>query len=133
MLMVTGVLNPYPAGATSNFTGSIGSNTATPSGVLSIANITTAACLSSFTFTPNYVYLSPANMILTLNITNQFPSNGYITVKFPSNRLWSQDLNTLRFIPIASSMVCNNYSAVAFFLLRMLSAEFSVQALWPVP
>lgn len=111
-LMVTGVLNPYPAGITSNFTGSIGGNTATPNGILSLVTITPATSQCSFTFSPNYVYLSPATMIITLTITNQFPLNGQITVKFPSTRVWSQDLNTSRTIPILSSMVCNNISAV---------------------
>jgi len=116
-LMVTGVLNPYPSGSTSNFTGSIGGNTATPNGLLSIVTITPATSTCSFTFSPNYVYLSSANMIITLTTNNQFPSNGTIVVKFPSTR-WSQELNTARTIPfVTGSMVCNNYSTVTAHLI----------------
>jgi hypothetical protein len=56
-LMVSGIINPYPAQVTSDFLGSIGGNTGDPYGVnsyVTIVTATTSAC--SFTFTPNYVY-----------------------------------------------------------------------------
>ena len=112
-IIVTNVLNPYPAGTTSNFSGTIGGNTAVPNGVYSVVTITAGASVCSFTFSPNYVYYNNSNMVFTLTTTNQFPSTGTILVKFPSNRLWSMDLNTTRYMPITSgSMVCASSSAV---------------------
>jgi hypothetical protein len=57
-LLVGNVLNPYPAGKTSNFTGTIGSDTATANGVNSLVTITPATSFCSFTFLPNLVYSS---------------------------------------------------------------------------
>lgn len=56
-LMVSGIINPYPARDTSDFAGSIGGNTAVANSVnsfLTITYATTSSC--SFTFTPNYVF-----------------------------------------------------------------------------
>ena len=119
-VMVSGIINPYPAQVTSDFLGSIGGNTAEPYGVNSYVTIITATTSScSFTFAPNYVYESPANMIITFTTVNQFPYNGSIVVKLPTK--WSQDLNTTRAIPLLNStMVCNNYSSVRINLYRIL-------------
>lgn len=125
-LMVSGIVNPYPAQDTSNFIGSIGGNNAEPIGVNSFVTITYATTSScSFTFTPNYVYQSPANMIITFTTVNQFPYNGSIVVKLPTK--WSQDLNTTRTIPVTNTtMVCNNYSAVTRLLFRISIVGCSV-------
>lgn len=90
-LLITNVLNPYPAGKTSAFTGTIGVDVAVVNGagVNSVVTITAAASVCSFTFSPNYVY-STQTMVFTLTITNQFPANGTIGAQFPLTRLWSQ-------------------------------------------
>jgi hypothetical protein len=110
-LQVTNVLNPYPAGKTSNFTGSIGNDVAAPNGVLSYETITAANAVCGFTFSPNYVY-SNENMIFTLTTVNVFPPTGTIGVQFPLTKVWSQELDNTRIMPIGSSMVCNNQSTV---------------------
>lgn len=110
-LLVGNVLNPYPAGRTSNFTGTIGANIAVPNGVNSLVTITPATSFCSFTFSPNLVY-STQNMVFTLNLTNQFPVGGTIGVQFPLTRLWSQELDSTRLMPISSSMVCGSQSSV---------------------
>jgi hypothetical protein len=55
-VLVGNVLNPFPAGKTSNFTGTIGSDVAQPNGVNSLVTITAAASICSFTFSPDLVY-----------------------------------------------------------------------------
>ncbi len=88
-LLIANVLNPYPAGKTSNFTGTIGVDVATPNGVGSLVTITSAAASCSFTFNPNLVY-STQSLVFTITLTNQFPSGGTIVAQFPLSRLWSQ-------------------------------------------
>lgn len=88
-LLITNVLNPYPAGKTSNFSGTIGTDTAVANGVNSLVTITPATSVCSFTFSPNLVY-SIESMVFTLTLTNQFPVGGTIGVQFPLTRLWSQ-------------------------------------------
>lgn len=116
-LLVDNVLNPYPAGRTSNFTGTIGINVAVPNGVKSLVTITAATSICSFTFTPNLVY-STQSMVFTLTVTNQFPVAGTIQAQFPLTRLWSQELDSTRLLPITTSMVCGNQSAVIVKLFR---------------
>lgn len=68
-LKVVGVLNPYPAGQTSNFLGTIGSDSASSTDDSSVIIVpATSAC--SFTFDPNTVYTNPANMIITITTIN---------------------------------------------------------------
>jgi hypothetical protein len=55
-LLIGNVLNPYPAGKTYNFTGTIGSDVSQPNGVNSLVTITAAASVCSFTFSPSLVY-----------------------------------------------------------------------------
>lgn len=125
-VMVTNVLNPYPAGITSNFSGTIGTNIAVPNGVYSVVTITAGASLCSFTFSPNYVYYNNSKMIFTLTTKNQFPDTGTIIVKFPSNRLWSQDLDTTRYMPITTgTMICTSSSSVTLSRPRMLTRRSS--------
>jgi hypothetical protein len=110
-IMIGNVLNPYPAGKTSNFTGTIGVDSAVANGVSSLVTITPATSVCSFTFSPNLVY-STENMVFTLTVTNQFPASGTISVQFPLTRLWSQELDSTRLMPISSAMVCSNQSSV---------------------
>jgi hypothetical protein len=125
-LMVSGIVNPYPAQDTSNFIGSIGGNNAEPIGVNSFVTITfasTSAC--GFTFTANFVYQTTANMIISFTTVNQFPFNGSIVVKLPTR--WSQDLIPTRTIPVTNTtMVCNNFSSVSSMLFRILMRGCSV-------
>lgn len=116
-LLVGNVLNPYPAGKTSNFTGTIGIDVSVANGVNSLVTITAATSICSFTFSPNLVY-STQGMVFTLTNTNQFPSSGTIQAQFPLTRLWSQELDSTRLLPITTSMVCGNQSSVLVWLLR---------------
>lgn len=116
-LIVGNVLNPYPAGRTSNFTGTIGSDVAVANGVNSLVTITPATSSCSFTFSPNTVY-SSSSMVFTLNLTNAFPLGGTIGVQFPLTRMWSQELDSTRLMPISSSMVCGSQSSVLLSLCR---------------
>jgi len=109
-LQISNVLNPYPAGKTSIFTGSIGNDNSS-NGVNAFINVVPAASVCGFTFSPNYVY-STENMIFTLTTVNLFPSTGTIGIQFPLTKLWSQELDSTRIMPINSSMVCNNQSVV---------------------
>lgn len=126
ILLVGGVLNPYPAGKTSNFTGTIGIDVAVPNGVSSFVTITPATSICSFTFNPNLVYKTQ-DMIFTLTVTNQFPSSGTIQVQFPLTKLWSLELDSTRSLPISTSMVCGSQSSVIFNLFRMLTQQFNAQ------
>lgn len=110
-LLVGNVLNPYPAGKTSNFTGTIGADVAVANGVNSLVTITPAISFCSFTFSPNLVY-STQSMVFTLNLTNQLPIGGTIGVQFPLTRLWNQELDSTRLMPISPSMVCGSQSSV---------------------
>lgn len=87
-VVVANVLNPFPAGRTSNFVGTIGSDNAVANNVNSLVTITAATSVCGFTFSPNTVY-STASMIITLTVTNQFPSTGTIGVQFPLTKLWA--------------------------------------------
>jgi hypothetical protein len=78
-LLIGNVVNPYPAGKTSNFTGTIGADVSGNGGSTSYVTITAAASSCSFTFSPNIVY-STENMVFTLTIANQFPANGTIGI-----------------------------------------------------
>lgn len=117
-LLINNVLNPYPAGRTSNFTGTIGIDVAVANGVGSLVTITAATSSCSFTFNPNLVY-STQSMVFTITLTNQFPVGGTIIAQFPLTRLWSQELDSTRLLPISNSMVCSNQSSVLVYLLRM--------------
>jgi hypothetical protein len=127
-LVVGNVVNPYPAGVTSHFYGTIGVDTSNTTGTNSIVTITTALSACSFTFDPNYVYTNPANMMISLTTVNQFPTSGSIKVQFPFTRKWSQDLSTTRFMPITDgSMSCSSQSAVSLAPCRTSIPAFSAQ------
>ena len=114
-LIIGNVVNPYPAGQTSVFSGTIGADTsyAATAGASNTVTITPAQSICSFTFNPNLVYTSPTDLIMTLTTVNEFPSLGTIGVQFPSSRKWSQDLDPARTMPISTgAMVCNSQSAV---------------------
>jgi hypothetical protein len=114
-VIVNGVNNPYPAGQTSTFSGTIGpdsSNSTVAATTNSRVTITAAQSACGFTFNPNFVYTSSTNLIMTVTTVNQFPATGTIGVQFASNRKWSQDLVSTRTMPISTgAMVCNNQSA----------------------
>ena len=112
-IVVANVLNPFPAGRTSNFVGTIGSDIAVANNVNSLVTITPAASVCSFTFSPNTVY-STGSMIITLTVTNQFPSTGTIGVQFPLTKLWTNELDSTRALPISTGMTCGSQSAVFY-------------------
>ena len=106
---------PIVPGQTSVFSGTIGADTSysATAGASNTVIITPALSICSFTFNPNLVYTSPTDLIMTLTTVNEFPSTGTIGLQFPSNRKWSQDLDTARTMPISTgAMVCNSQSAV---------------------
>lgn len=110
ILVVAGVQNPYPAVTTAAFTGTIGSDVAVTRNFKSIVTLTAATFAScGFTFTPNYVD-STESMIFTVTTTNPIPSAGSIKLTFPLTKLWSNELDTSRIMPISSSMTCNQNS-----------------------
>ena len=114
-IVVANVLNPFPAGRTSNFVGTIGSDTAVANNVNSLVTITPAASVCSFTFSPDTVY-STGSMIITLTVTNQFPSTGTIGVQFPLTKLWTNELDSTRALPISTGMTCGSQSADTILL-----------------
>lgn len=117
-LVIGNVVNPYPAGQTSRFFGTIGVDTSNTTGTNSLVTITSALAACSFTFNPNFVYTNPTTMVVTITTVNQFPATGYINIQFPFNRRWSQDLDTTRLMPIVDgSMSCSSQSAVSLILL----------------
>ena len=72
-VIVNGVSNPYPAGQTSTFSGTIGpdsSNSSVASTTNSRVTITAAQSACGFTFNPNFVYTSSTNLIMTLTTVN---------------------------------------------------------------
>jgi hypothetical protein len=122
-VVVANVSNPYPAGTTSIFSGSIGPDTSYTLNSATTANskvtISPAQSSCSFTFAPNSVYTSPTNLVMTLTTVNQFPAAGAILVQFPFSKVWSQDLVPTRTMPITTgAMVCTNQSAVPLPLAR---------------
>lgn len=128
-LTVTNILNPFPGGRTGVFSGTVGPDSSfirTSSDTQ--VTIAPAPATCSFTFAPAFVY-STGNMIFTMTTTNVFPLNstvGTILIQFPSNKLWSAELDLTRTMPIASSgMVCNSQSAVLLPLLRTSTLPFN--------
>ena len=130
-LKIGNVVNPYPAGQTDRFAGTIGTSTSNTTSVgASNARVTITAALAacSFTFSPNFVYTSPTDLIMTMTTVNEFPTSGTIQVAFSTTRKWSQDLDSSRTMPITDgNMVCTNKSAVSYILFRMLIVGCSVQ------
>lgn len=111
-LILTNVVNPSPAITTGEFGGTIGSDVAVSNDLNSIVTLTPAAFLSqSFTFSPNYVYRTES-MIFTIKANNQIGASGTITLQFPFNRKWTNELSSTRLIPISASMPCTSISSV---------------------
>ena len=133
-VIIGNVVNPYPAGQTSVFSGTIGVDTSyTGAGNFNRVTITAAGSTCSFTFNPNFVYTSPTDLIMTLTTVNEFPSTGTIGVQFASTRKWSQDLDATRFMPISTgTMVCNNQSGVNKLIFRMSILQFNVLEMLPM-
>lgn len=49
-------------------------------------------------------------MIITVVPKNTIGSAGSVTVQFPTNRRWANDISTTNYLPITSSMACSNKS-----------------------
>jgi hypothetical protein len=74
-IIIANVLNPFPAGRTSPFQGTIGNDVALVNGVNgvnSFVTITPASSSCKFTFSPNLVS-STEDMIITLTLKNILP------------------------------------------------------------
>ena len=71
-LIVTNVQNPYPAGTTSVFSGTIGADTSFINAFSTNSRVTIApaASICSFTFTPTTVNSNTANLMMTLTTVN---------------------------------------------------------------
>ncbi len=113
-LVISNVVNPYPAGQTGVFYGTIGPDTSNiTTATQSRVTITSATSSCGFTFNPNVVETSPTNITFTITTVNQFPVDGYIQMQFPFSRKWSQDLNSSRYMPILTgTMPCSSQSGV---------------------
>ncbi len=112
MLWVNGVVNPVPALVTDYFYGTIGADTSGTGYFASTVILEPAAFLSCYvTFSPNIVN-STADMLITVTPRNVIGAAGSIQVQLPVSRRWTNDISLTNYIPISTSMVCSNKSAV---------------------
>lgn len=103
-LIVSNIMNPTPAIQTSEFTGSIGSDTS-GTGADNYVILEAATFQScSITFDPTTVNSSSA-MVLTLTPRNSIPQDGSIVIQLPDNR-WANDISTTFVLPISTTMAC---------------------------
>lgn len=114
---ISNILNPSPAITTAEFYGTIGSDTS-GTGIFSSTVVLTASTFINcyITFSPNTVNSTSA-MVLTLVPQNAIPSGGSVTVQFPTNRRWTNDISTTNFIPINSAMSCSSQSSVLMYII----------------
>jgi len=108
-IVVTNVLNPYPAITTSPFIIAIGSDTSasSTSSAITLTPATFASC--AVTFSPSSVNTTGA-MVVSITPSNKILANNSVVIAFPLSLQWSQDISTTHTLPIGSSVTCSRVS-----------------------
>lgn len=108
-LIISNVLNPFPAITTSPFLVTVGIDYSANDPFAAVSLSPDQFTNTLITFNPSTVNTT-SNMIFNIKTTNKLPIGASIIIKFPYNLQWAEDVSTNHQLPLASGMSCSSLS-----------------------
>lgn len=109
-LIISNVLNPFPAITTSPFLVTIGSDYSANDPFAAVSLTPNQFTSTLITFNPSIVNTT-SSMVITLTTTNRLPIGSNIIIKFPYNLQWAEDVSTNHQLQLVPGMSCSSLSA----------------------